>query len=128
MKNSKAVSFFLSALLGALSTTAAAVSEVENNGTIASPQALAASSVITINGMMGGEGVTTRDIDFYSFSANQGDVLTIDIDNGYGNGETLNTIIAIFSTDTGGRRRAPERSINPGKFYPPDFYHETLAG
>ena len=36
------------------------------------------------------------DLDFYSFYAKAGDVLTLDIDNGYGVGQSVDTIIALF--------------------------------
>ena len=42
-----------------------------------------------------------HDLDFYSFYAKAGDVLTLDIDGGYGVGTSVDTVIALFGTGPG---------------------------
>jgi hypothetical protein len=83
---------------GAMSA-AYASPEIESNNSIASAQALPASGSHSINGVIGVlGGSTSDDLDYYSFQASAGDVLNIDIDNGYGGAGNVNTIIAIFDT------------------------------
>lgn len=82
--------------LGVASNTYASP-EVEPNNSLANAQALTNGNSYSIRGMMGNIGDTSHDdLDYFKFSATAGDVLTIDIDNGYGGSGNINTIIAIF--------------------------------
>lgn len=85
------------------SSNAAAVNEAEMNNSISAPQKISASGItVDINAMMGfSDNPLMEDVDFYEFSARAGDVVTLDIDNGYKNGVALNTLIAVFSTEAG---------------------------
>jgi hypothetical protein len=72
----------------ALSGTALAVDEVEPNHPIQSAQRLIIppNSSVTVYGVVGTNDPTKpaiQDADFYSFSANENDVITIDIDGGW---------------------------------------------
>lgn len=85
------------------SSNAAAVNEAEVNNSITAPQQISASGIaVDINAIMGfSDNPLMEDVDFYKFSARAGDIVTLDIDNGYKNGAPLNTLIAVFSTDAG---------------------------
>ena len=93
-------SAILIAVLAALgaSRVALAVDEIEPNDPLSKTQQL----VIGSDGTAGVNGAilntsTHRDTDFYSFQAQQGDVVTIDIDGGMKSANTgVDTVIAIF--------------------------------
>lgn len=56
-----------------------------------------------------------NDVDFYTFHANAGDVLTIDIDYGFSPDENgLDTVIAIFDGNGRGLRANDDASVDPG--------------
>lgn len=81
----------------AMASNAYASAEVEPNNSLANAQGLAGSSSHSIQGMMGNIGDARHDdLDYFKFTAKAGDVLDIDIDNGYGDAGNLNTVIAIF--------------------------------
>ncbi|MEN8169527.1 MAG: hypothetical protein ABFS08_04820 [Pseudomonadota bacterium] len=80
-----------------MASNAFAISEVESNDSIPTAQTLAPASSHSIDGVMGVIGESTHDdLDYFAFHANAGDVLDVDIDNGYGGAGYVNTIIAIF--------------------------------
>ena len=56
------------------------------------------------------------DLDFFSFYAKAGDVVSVDIDNGYGVGKSVDTLIAIFSSDSEHRmlRMNDDAPVDPG--------------
>jgi len=81
------------------------ISEVEPNDSIAAPQYLVSASDVSVKAFLGNGG--QNDLDYYKFYANAGDVLTIDIDNGYDDSDpstSVDTIIAIFD-DTAVHKR-----------------------
>ncbi len=100
----------------AAASNAAAVAEVEVNDTVLMAQNLGFNTNHTLNGVMGEFGQANHsDVDFYTFDANAGDVITLDIDNGYGGAGNIDTIIAIF--DASGmllRMNDNTASIDPG--------------
>jgi hypothetical protein len=67
------------------------------NDSVAMAEALGAANAYSIKGVIGilGEG-SMGDVDYYSFSASAGDVVTIDIDNGYGGEGAVDTILGII--------------------------------
>lgn len=78
-------------------SNAAVVPEMEVNDSIAISQNLGFDSAHNVAGLMGDLGQQSQnDIDFYTFEAKAGDVITLDIDNGYGGVASINTILAIF--------------------------------
>jgi hypothetical protein len=109
MKNELCVrSLAAAALLAAFSTNgfAQAVSEVEPNDAYTSAQQLVigADGTATVNAVMGvASGTPVLDVDFYSFTAKAGDVVTINIDGGaHGtDGTGLDSIIALFGPFSG---------------------------
>jgi len=70
------------------------VPELELNNPITSPQNLVAPANASIPAYLGNAG--SDDLDYYMFYANAGDVLTVDIDNGFGGTRTVDTVVAIF--------------------------------
>lgn len=93
----------LAAVFGAAGT-AMAVGEVEPNGSIATAQRLEAvadgsgKGSATVTGMVGTtSGTAVQDVDFYSFYAGAGDVVTLNIDSAAGG--SLDTHIYLFGPD-----------------------------
>lgn len=100
----------VAAVLGALSVsgTALAIDEKEQNHPIGYPHALSewgntsvSKDGITVYGVLGSLAdpaapTAPGDVDFYSFYAEEGDVLTFDIDAGMGGERNVNTYLAIF--------------------------------
>lgn len=80
------------------SSAAASLAEIEINDTFTEAHALGRAKSHSVKGAMGTVGARTyhNDVDFYTFDANEGDVLTIDIDNGYGGEGSIDTIVGIF--------------------------------
>ena len=101
-KNVAVRSALVSALLAAWATAAIAqaVDEVEPNDPVASAQHLVFGSTktVTVNGVIGSlSGPIANDVDFYSFEAHAGDVITVDIDGGmHADGTGVDTNVAIF--------------------------------
>lgn len=88
----------------AVSGLALAVSESEPNQPVSSGQALTiesdgSSSVFGVIGANSGAAVV--DLDFYSFTGKEGDVVTFDIDGGMGGTRNVDTIMAVYSTAAG---------------------------
>jgi hypothetical protein len=86
------------AMTAAFAANASAVDEVEPNDSAGTSQVISSNgSPIVINAVMGHpDNPGQPDLDFYQFSARAGDVLTINIDNGYKPDAPLDTIIALF--------------------------------
>jgi Bacterial pre-peptidase C-terminal domain len=94
----------IAALLLAVPGLALAVSESEPNQPVSSPQALTVQSdgTTTVDGVIGvNSGAAVVDLDFYSFTGQEGDVVTFDIDGGMGGVRNVDTVLAVFSTAAG---------------------------
>jgi hypothetical protein len=89
------------------SSVALAVVEMEGNDTLSTAQPLEVTNgSVEVTGVLG---VTspdlsvTNDVDFYSFTATEGDVVTIDIDGAmkgmFAGSRAVDTVIAVFSAD-----------------------------
>jgi hypothetical protein len=97
MSNRTATKFlvgFLPCLLAGVTQAANAIDEVEPNDPISAAQALFISGEVAVSAELGNNG--SDDVDYYTFSATAGDVVTIDIDNGWGDAKPVDTKIAIF--------------------------------
>jgi len=84
------------------SGAAFAIVEIEDNNTIATAQRLVISGgSVEVNGILGNGSLGINDVDFYSFTGQAGDVVTIDIDGGMkSDGSGVDTYIAIFKPDS----------------------------
>ena len=98
MKMQNIARFAVLAAIAAFAANALAVDEVEKNDTVYSAQQVKSyGGAVDINAMMGSAAnPLADDTDFYQISAKAGDVLTLDIDNGYKSSAPLNTVIAVF--------------------------------
>lgn len=93
------------------------ISETEPNHPIDQAQ-----RVVSSSGQAAIDGILQRwnlenDVDFFSFHANEGEVLSVDIDNGYAVGNSVDTIVAIFENSPGYpmlRLNDDARPIDPG--------------
>lgn len=86
------------------SGTALAAGEVEPNDSIASAQRLEIGSdgSASATGVIGtNTGFAVSDVDFYSFDAKEGDMVTIDIDNGMGGARDVDTNLTLYGPNTG---------------------------
>lgn len=115
MKKNQKHLLTLAILMAASPLYAASISEIEDNHPINSAHYLNdASGKVQINAAIGTVGATetvsmkgktftklasTDDVDFYSFFAKAGDVITIDIDNGVGGQQSVDTILGLFDND-----------------------------
>lgn len=91
------------------------VTEIEPNNPISSPDALTSPADVSVQAFLGNAG--PDDLDYYTFYANAGDVVTVDIDNGIGGMESVDTVLAIFdntSAHTILRWNDDASSIDPG--------------
>lgn len=91
--------FVAQAISGYASATT--INEVEDNSTLSQAQTVTASDTnpLGINGVIGDiGGPMTSDVDFFEFYAQAGDVLTLDIDNGFfGAGQqSFDSVIAVY--------------------------------
>ncbi|MCW8917412.1 MAG: PPC domain-containing protein [Gammaproteobacteria bacterium] len=83
-----------------MAANAYAIPEQEVNDSLQTAQPLTDANTHSVEGMMGNAGDrATKDVDYFTFQAQAGDVLEIDIDNG-----TFDSILAIFD-DTGTLQR-----------------------
>jgi hypothetical protein len=94
---------FAAALGIAAAPAAWAVDEVEPNAPIDSPQSLVIEATAgttggaTIEAVMGVlSGAPVADVDFFEFTGQEGDVVTVDIDGGMGGARSVDTIVGIF--------------------------------
>lgn len=93
---------------------AASINEVEANHPIQSAQHLTINGEATIAAAVGVPGTTetintprgsitvlasTDDVDFISFYARAGDVITLDVDNGIGGVQNVDTVLAVFDSN-----------------------------
>lgn len=115
MKKNQKRLITLAIMLAASPLYAASVNEVEANHPINSSQYLNdASKEVQIGGAIGVVGATetvtmkgktftmlapTDDVDFFSFYAKAGDVITLDIDNGMGGQQAVDTILGLFDSN-----------------------------
>jgi hypothetical protein len=100
----------------ALSTHAWAVDEQEQNNPILSAQSLEVnSSVMDVDAVLGEVGSNrVDDLDFFTFFGNAGDVVTLDIDNGSGGSQNVDTIIAVFDENQTVLRMNDDSSVDEG--------------
>ena len=94
---------FAAALL-AVPGLALAASESEPNQPVSSGQTVSIQSdgTSTLDAVIGvNSGAAVLDLDFFSFSGKEGDVVTLDIDGGMGGARNVDTIMAIYSTAAG---------------------------
>lgn len=119
MMTNKRYSYIWSAMLAAFLATsvasrvALAVDEVEPNDPATQAQPLEVGSDGTVE-VSGGilNSFTHRDTDFYSFHANEGDIVTIDIDGGMdANFVGVWTALAVFGPDGTGTNPVPLQSV-----------------
>jgi hypothetical protein len=114
----------LLALLLATPGLAQAVPEVEANHPIAVGQTIAITAEsgqttggATIDGVVGAlSGGAVQDLDYFVFSGQEGDVVTLDIDMGMGGLRSVDTIIAVFGAAPG----YPLLRMNDDGGAPPD--------
>lgn len=100
--------------LGPGQAFAAAMPESEANHPLSNAQTLpGTASQVQISAAISREH-DANDVDFFSFHANEGDVLTLDIDFGHGSGESVDTIIAIFDANGRGLRANDDGGTDPG--------------
>lgn len=104
MKMNKITRILLSsaaaAALYAPAITATTTSEVEVNDTMDAAQKLGRASSHSVSAVMGIADVDKHnDVDFYTFEASAGDVISLDIDGAYNAPGDVNTIIAIFNSN-----------------------------
>ena len=94
---------FAAALL-AVPGLALAASESEANNPIGMANALTVGSdgSVTVDGVIGNlTGAAALDIDYYTFSGKEGDVVTLDIDGGMGGVRNVDTELAVFGPAPG---------------------------
>lgn len=114
MKNNTKRMLTLAVMMATSPLYAATTAEVESNDTINSSQYLTSVNPVIIPAAIGTVGatvtmltpngpmtmpVTTEDVDFYSFYANAGDDITVDIDNGIGGQQSVNTNLGLFDSN-----------------------------
>jgi hypothetical protein len=96
----KVLGFAITAALASYAqvSSATTINEEEINNSITTAQALPSAQAYSIKGSIGklGDTSSNQDLDYYTFQANAGDVLNLDIDNGSGGAGSINTIIGIF--------------------------------
>lgn len=112
-----------------VSSAAATLTESEVNDSFNQAQGLGYDSGHTVAGVMGTLGEKTQDdIDFYAFTANEGDVITVDIDNGWGGEAIMNSIVGIFdSSGTLQRMNDNADSLDEGSISKADSYIEAYV-
>jgi hypothetical protein len=106
----------VTAVLVGVSAPAFALNEVERNDPIDRAQFLAGSQVTEIDAAVGAVGAKQDgDLDFYRFSGKAGDVVTLDIDNGWGGAGRIDTVIGVFDQSMGLLRMNDDAAgLDPG--------------
>ena len=96
----KALAYTVASVL-TVASNAWAVTEQEENHPIQSAQSLVVtSSVMDVDAVLGALGdARVADLDFFTFYGNAGDVVTLDIDGGYGGSQNVDTVIAVFDAN-----------------------------
>lgn len=101
--------------------SATTINEIEDNSTLSQAQYLTAdgTSGISIYGVIGRlDGSSTSDRDFFEFYAQKGDVINLDIDQGYNAGQgSVDTVIAVFDESGNKLRENDDASLDPGSVY-----------
>ena len=97
--------FYLSILVALLSlfgiAQASATDEIEPNDTVDTAQRVdIPDGSVSVSGVIG-NGSTAGDLDFYTFYGQEGDVVTVDIDDGWGGTQNVDTVVALFATTDG---------------------------
>lgn len=89
-------------LLATGTAQAAQTNESEINHPIGFAQRVdAASGGVTVTAVLGNlTGIESDDTDYFTFYGMEGDVVTLDIDGGWGGTRSVDTVIAIFDRDT----------------------------
>jgi hypothetical protein len=99
----------------ALSSNVWAMNEQEDNHPIQSAQTLVISSpVMEIDAVLGEIGARVSDLDFFTFYGNAGDVVTLDIDGGYGGSQNVDTVIAVFDANYNVLRMNDDNTVDEG--------------
>ena len=100
----------------ALSSSVWAMNEQEANNPIESSQnVVVTSSVMDIDAVLGNVGGTrVDDLDYFTFFGNAGDVVTLDIDGGYGGKQSVDTIIAVFDANHTVLRMNDDNTMDEG--------------
>jgi len=96
---------------------AVTLSEVEDNNPLPQAQYLTVNSQaqISINGVIGQlNAPANSDLDFFEFYAQQGDVVTLDIDQGIGGQQNIDTVIAVFDENGNVLRLNDDATVDPG--------------
>lgn len=91
------------------------IDELEPNDSADSTQMLMAQGQATVPAFLGNGGA--YDLDYYTFYAMAGAVVSVDIDNGYGDAQSVDTMIAIFDSTPAHsilRWNDDARTIDPG--------------
>jgi len=93
------LSLLSASLIGFQLNAVADVMEEESNDPVAMAQFITPGmSELVLSGVLGNlSGVAVEDLDFYKFHGQAGDVVTLDIDAGWGGQRSVDTIIAVFS-------------------------------
>ncbi|NIM26620.1 MAG: hypothetical protein GTO28_00215 [Gammaproteobacteria bacterium] len=96
---------------------ASSVLESEPNNPFANAQVLRGStSELQVSGALS-KADDPNDVDFFRFFAQAGDVLTVDIDQGFGAGESVDTVIGIFDSAGSLLRAGDDASVDPGSYH-----------
>lgn len=90
----------------------AEVLELEPNHPISAAQHLTVPGEVALKGHLGNGG--ENDLDFFTFSGNAGDVVTVDIDNGIGGAQSVDTVLAVFDGAGAVLRFSDDSTIDPG--------------
>lgn len=99
----------------AISSNVWAMSEQEDNHPIQSAQTLVVSSpVMEVDAVLGEIGGRVSDLDFFTFYGNAGDVVTLDIDGGYGGSQNVDTIVAVFDANNNVLRMNDDNTVDEG--------------
>jgi hypothetical protein len=87
-------------LISSAAQAAGEMTELEINHPIASAQQLEIqSNVTTISAVLGStSGTLIDDLDYFVFAAQEGDVITLDIDGGIGGTRSVDTALAVFNS------------------------------
>lgn len=120
----------LAVMLAASPLYAANLSEIEENQSLSTSQYISVNDkVMDMHAALGTVGATvtvntgratftslapTSDLDVYSFYAQAGDVVTLNIDNGVGGQQSVDTILAVFDSNGKMLRMADDASPDAG--------------